>query len=64
MNIKEARSLKNGDIITHKFLKTQWEVIEAKPTKSNEGTFRHVLQQVGTVRKQRFNETKLHLWEK
>ena len=32
MNINEARELNVGDIIVHKFLKTEWEVVEAKPT--------------------------------
>lgn len=62
MNIVEARNLKVGNVLVHKFLKTEWIIIEAKPTKKNKGTFRHVLQQVGTVRKQRFNEKGLHLW--
>ena len=61
MTLEEARNLQIGDVVVHKFLKTEWTVVEAHATKTNEATFRHVLQ-LG-FRKQRFNEKGLHLWE-
>ena len=60
MTVNEARELKIGDILTHRFLKTEWVVAEVRLYKSNEARFRHVLKQ--GWRKYTFTEKGLHLW--
>ena len=57
----EARNLKVGDVVYHKFLKTYWGVVEVKKFKSNPGRFSHKLA-IG-FRKQSFTEKGLHLWK-
>ena len=62
MNIIEARKLCVGDTVIHKYLKTEWVVIEAHSTKSNDATFRHKLQLKDSVRKHTFTQKHLELW--
>ena len=62
MTLEEARNLQIGDVVVHKFLKTEWTVGEVRVFKSNDGKFRHVLQLNGRFRKTIFTEKGLHLW--
>lgn len=61
MILQEAQALKVGDKVTHKYLRTEWEVVEARLYKTNAGRVRHKLKykQAGAI----LDENKLHLWE-
>ena len=60
MKLNEARNLKVGDVVYHKFLGTYWGVVEARKFKSNPARFSHKLA-IG-YRKHTFTEKGLHLW--
>jgi hypothetical protein len=62
MNLSEAKDLKINDIVTHKFLKTKYKVIETRLYKTNPGRFRHTLQEIGRYHKYTFTEKGLKLW--
>jgi hypothetical protein len=62
MKLDEARELKVGDTVFHIHFKTEWEVVEVHPIKSNPARFRHILKL--SWRKYTFTEKGLHLWTK
>ena len=61
MKLTEAQSLKVGDTVRHKYLKTKWTVSEARLYKTNAGRVRHIL--INSSMKAVLDEKKLYLWE-
>ena len=61
MRLNEAQTLKVGDTVRHKYLKTKWTVSEARLYKTNAGRVRHIL--INSKMKTVLDEKHLYLWE-